>query len=359
MQEKFVLSYFAAASAPGGFVSYFGQLYDPKQKVKVYILKGGPGTGKSTLMKKLAKRLDDMGEKYELFYCSSDPDSLDAIRIAKNGYVVLDGTAPHTLDPLYPGACEVIVNLGECFDAQKLFKNREDIISLAERNQECHRKVKRYINAAGSLLEDSLSVGLISSNLSKANDFAKSFVKKFPASSVSKAAEKHAFLSAVTPKGLISFEDTLLKLAKDIYVIDDRLGAVSGIIISKIKTEMLNKGYEVWSFMSPVISGKTDHIFIPELSLSVGTRNAYFKPQTLSRRVISAKRFKGEDMTPYRMRLSFNKKASDRLLQNASELLKSANDIHRELEKFYIDAMDYKKLDKITDRLLNEIMSDI
>ena len=64
-------------------------------------------------------------------------------------------------------------------------------------------------------------------------------------------------------------------------------------------------------------------------------------------------------MTPYKTRLAFNKKVSERLTENASELMKKANDIHRELEKFYIDAMDYKKLDKITNLLSNKILIDL
>lgn len=361
MQKDMIPAFFAGASTPNGFVSYFGDLYDPKLPTKTYILKGGPGTGKSTLMKKMAKKLDELGEKYELFYCSSDPKSLDAIRIAKNGTVILDGTAPHTLDPLFPGASEVIVNLGECFDADIIFDQREDILRLSNENQKCHRETKRYISAAGSLLEDSLSLGLICTDLSRAGDFAGSFCKKIlPSSNKNEGKEKKLFLSAVTPFGVTFFAESITALAKDVFVIDDRLGAASGIIISAIKSDLLNKGYDVLSFTSPLISGKTDHIVVPKLDLAVCTENDFCTGVSSTHRRIHASRFLNKEaLNEHRSRLSFNKKAAKILLENASTLLKKANEIHRELEGYYIDATDYKKLDKMTDTLFNKILSEI
>ena len=42
---------FLGANTPKGFVSLFDELYNPYDNTDAYIIKGGPGTGKSTLMK--------------------------------------------------------------------------------------------------------------------------------------------------------------------------------------------------------------------------------------------------------------------------------------------------------------------
>ena len=42
---------FLGANTPKGFVSFFDELYNPYDNCSAYIIKGGPGTGKSTLMK--------------------------------------------------------------------------------------------------------------------------------------------------------------------------------------------------------------------------------------------------------------------------------------------------------------------
>ena len=46
--------YFAAANTADGFVSFFDSVFNNRNISKVYILKGGPGVGKSTIMKKAA-----------------------------------------------------------------------------------------------------------------------------------------------------------------------------------------------------------------------------------------------------------------------------------------------------------------
>ena len=73
--------YFAAANTRGGFVSFFDKIFSEDECGRTYILKGGPGVGKSTFMKKLAKLSEDKGYTCEYFYCSSDPSSLDGIII--------------------------------------------------------------------------------------------------------------------------------------------------------------------------------------------------------------------------------------------------------------------------------------
>ena len=53
--------YFAAANSGDGFFSLFSEVFDRKKLDKIYILRGGPGTGKSTLMKKIGRRGEDEG----------------------------------------------------------------------------------------------------------------------------------------------------------------------------------------------------------------------------------------------------------------------------------------------------------
>ena len=52
---------FAAANTSGGFVSLFDNAFCRDGVSKIYILKGGPGCGKSTLMKNYAKSAKEKG----------------------------------------------------------------------------------------------------------------------------------------------------------------------------------------------------------------------------------------------------------------------------------------------------------
>ena len=88
---------FLGANTAGGFVSRFDQLHTDRRVKKLVILKGGPGCGKSTFMKKLRATAAELGADTECYPCSSDPASLDGILIPAAGLAIVDGTAPHAV----------------------------------------------------------------------------------------------------------------------------------------------------------------------------------------------------------------------------------------------------------------------
>lgn len=87
--------FFLGANSPAGFYSLYDQLIDPAEAAGVYILKGGPGCGKSTLMRLVAAQAEERGLKVEYIPCSGDPDSLDAVIFPERKAAIVDGTAPH------------------------------------------------------------------------------------------------------------------------------------------------------------------------------------------------------------------------------------------------------------------------
>ena len=72
-------SFFLGANAPKGYYSRFDQLFSSSPEGKCFLLKGGPGTGKSTVLKKIAAVLKEIGLSTELIFCTADTDSLDAV----------------------------------------------------------------------------------------------------------------------------------------------------------------------------------------------------------------------------------------------------------------------------------------
>ena len=94
------IQYFLGANSPTGFYSLYDQLLPPEQASAIYILKGGPGCGKSTMMRRVAALAQEAGEPVEYILCSGDPDSLDAILLPGKKAALVDGTAPHGTAPL-------------------------------------------------------------------------------------------------------------------------------------------------------------------------------------------------------------------------------------------------------------------
>ena len=96
-----VFERFFGASTPDGSVNYIDNI---TQGLKTrYFIKGRPGTGKSTFMKKLLKKAVDYDYDCEVYYCSFDKNSLDMVIIPELSFCVFDSTAPHELFPSRDG----------------------------------------------------------------------------------------------------------------------------------------------------------------------------------------------------------------------------------------------------------------
>ena len=72
------VDFFLGATTPAGFKGYFAPLRR-EPGMQLVLLKSGPGCGKSTLMKRLARAAQEKGEPIQRIHCASDPDSLDGV----------------------------------------------------------------------------------------------------------------------------------------------------------------------------------------------------------------------------------------------------------------------------------------
>lgn len=85
---------FPGGNTSKGFFSYYDFIIE-KDANRIFVIKGGPGVGKSSMMKKVAKELLEKGYDVEYHHCSSDNNSIDGIVIPKLKVAMIDGTAPH------------------------------------------------------------------------------------------------------------------------------------------------------------------------------------------------------------------------------------------------------------------------
>ncbi len=347
---------FLAANSCEGFVSHFSDFFSVKDGYRVYIIKGGPGTGKSTFMKSIANKAIDKGYRIIKSPCSSDPDSLDAVIIEDTNTVILDGTAPHIVEPRYPGACENIINLGEFFNTRKLFENRERIKTLTDRNTVIHGIASGYLSAAGELLEKSVESAKRNIDYKKAENYARSVIKKYlkPKKAEGKITER--FLSGITPKGFYDFSPELYKRCDKRIIISDNSFAVSSFILGYIKNAAKERGYNVTVYKNPFLPMiLTDSIEIEELKLCIMSENSFIKLDADDRRV-HARRFKISASNYNRGRETFSKRVFKELISSAVNILRTAKEVHDELENYYIGAQDFKKLNIYADKKSEEIL---
>lgn len=355
--------FFSGANSPRGFISRFNDLYNSEDGWFSYIIKGGPGTGKSTLMKKVAMAAMKKGVKTQLIYCSSDPESLDAIVFPEKKICMVDGTAPHVMEPMYPGASEVILNLGECWKCKQLRGKQKEIIYISKKNSALHKRSQRYLAACGAISIDSYNVVAASVNKEKCLDYATRLSKRlFRKKKDCIGKETARLISGITPNGLVFFEDTIKDLANDIYLIDDEYSVASNIILSEIRKNALRSGFNITTCFCPIDPiNKIDAIIVPELDLAFAVSNSWHPLNGLqAHRNIHAKRFMElSKLSKRKQRLSFNKRIARELLNEAIYNLAEAKAVHDELEKLYIESMDYDKVNAVAEKTIKEILDMI
>lgn len=343
------LKYFLAANSGIGFLSLFDSCYSAKDDWRVYIIKGGPGTGKSSFMKYMIKRADEKKEKYIAVPCSSDPNSLDAVILEDRKTVIMDGTAPHTVDPKYPAVCEEILDFGRFWNKERLIPQSEEIINLTDKNKMLHKRASDYIGAAGQFFSDNLKIsdGVTDDNRLKA--FAKRLCRKrIPQKSGFKeGGEKTIFLSGITPDGIISYPDTVTKLCRKTVIISDESGGVANKILTYIRNYATESGYEIITAKNPLLPDRLiDGVILPELSLGFIRESEFLEIKSDARRIHARRFVHTEQIAKNRARIKFNKKTAETLLKGAVELLGDAKAVHDELEHYYIAAMDFDALNE-------------
>ncbi|MBQ6895328.1 MAG: hypothetical protein IJN40_07530 [Clostridia bacterium] len=84
-----------------GNINYIDKLTD--NFIKRIFIKGRPGTGKSTILKKFASAAREKGYNTETYYCSLDTKSVDMIVVRELGIAAFDSTSPHEKFPQRPG----------------------------------------------------------------------------------------------------------------------------------------------------------------------------------------------------------------------------------------------------------------
>ena len=148
------VDFFLGTTTPAGFKGYFEPLRR-EPGMQMYLIKSGPGCGKSTLMKRLAVKAEQKGEPIQRIHCASDPDSLDGVIFLDKRAAIVDATAPHVMEPDAPGAEEQVVSLYHTLDADALHAHADEVKRLFAQNTALRSRAARYIASAGSLLLDS------------------------------------------------------------------------------------------------------------------------------------------------------------------------------------------------------------
>ena len=354
-------AYFLGANTPGGFYSLFSELTGPGGGRRLLIVKGGPGTGKSTLMKRLAAEAERRGLYCERIFCSSDPQSLDAVILPGLRLSVADGTPPHALEPRYPGAFETLIDLGRFRDDRPLRAAADEIVALTDRNRDAHAECTAFLKAAGSVAGEVEAAAAEALQTEKLQRFARRLAETLcPAASSGPGRREVRFLSALTPQGLTVFYDTFYSRCEHTVALRDPYGAAAPAILETVYRTADAAGLDTVRCVCPMSCGqKLEHLLVPQLGLGLCTANDFHPFEEPAQKTVNCLSFyRAERLKAQKNRLRFCRRAQRELLDAALEKLSAAKKLHDELERYYIRAMDFPALNAYAEALLGELFGE-
>ena len=348
MKEKHV---FAGNNTSEGFFSYFEHLLKPEEAKHIYILKGGPGIGKNHFMKKFADKMTEKNHSIEYIHCSSDNVSLDGILIPELKILLVDGTAPHTIDPVIPGAVDEIINLGAFLDVHKLYKHKAAIIQINKAKSNIYKSAYRYLKAAGIIYDEISSIYDLYVDLDKFNEMCEKAVTKLFAHSYGNKSGniRKLFTESFTANGYISHTELFFQ-DNEVWAVAGKDTNYSSVFLDRILNEAVKKGYTAECYYKPLSPKKLQHIYLPEKKLIIVTAetlmnekydevfdiHSIIDPDSIKKRISEIEK---------------NLHLYDLLIKNALDKLSETKKMHDLLEVFYADCMNFDDVDKCFEKI--------
>ena len=343
---------FPGAMGPDGFISCFAHLMPEEQIRRCLILKGGPGVGKSTFMRRIHASLCAGGEASSLYVCSGDPDSLDAVAVPHAGLVVLDGTAPHIVDPRIPGARDSIINLGQCLNEEAMRPRLSPIRVCMDDHAACTRRARSEMRAAAAIraeCAETIRACIDERRQARMTSALIASVLDAPQQAAQPRAVRPVITDALTPKGVLcligeSAYGRVIRLA-----VRDLMDA--GDVLRRVSAAVSAAGYAVEEHLSPFLPGSLLHLGIPALDTLITTSDLIPAEQTfdlcaclphaaLLRRECALEQGAASVRTH---------------TQRAVTALQQAGQLHDELETFYVPNMDFARWQQILDETLSSL----
>ena len=334
---------FAGANTPHGFESSYDTIADEGRLERVYIIKGGSGTGKNTLMRTIASAAEKRGLGCRYYLCGSDPDSLDCVVIGGR-ICVLDGTAPHVREMKVPGASSAVIDVTKFWDPAKLEPYRRELEERAALKSAAYASCYRWLAAADEVHRERLALAGTIFDEEKAQGYITRFLGKL--GKVQPGESRTMWSHAVTMKGRWQIG---LKPSLRTFSVTDYYGT-SPVFLDLLRRILTEKHIPHTVYCLP-LSDTAASVVLDEAGVTVtaaGTEGT----------VLNMKRFVTQiipDGVKGRIRLTGE--ITESCLRAASDALEGAAQQHFAVEGIYRPAMDFKALGKYGDTVTKEILS--
>lgn len=347
---------FLGANSGEGFYSLYDQLLNGRFD-DLMILKGGPGCGKSTFMRRLGAAMEHAGERVVYINCSGDPDSLDGAIFLDRNAAIVDGTSPHVLEPTYAVANERYADLTRFYDVEAAKARRAEIIALSDEYRAHYRSAYRILRAMGEVESERRTAMHAQMDFLKLRRRANGILtRELRGEGNGSGRVDRAFLGGVTHRGEICRFDTVEALCPRIYALIDSAGLGNEMLETIVQTAR-EKHFDVIACPNPDRPQELHHVLIPEKGLAFITTNARIPYEGKPCRRLRLDAMAEETLTrAQKAKLRFTRRVEASLLDEAVAALSDAKKAHDALESVYHPCVDFNGVTALAEREINRIL---
>lgn len=345
------IRFFGGANSENGFVSYYDELFSNLQYI--YILKGGPGTGKSYLMRLCAAEAASRGIRAEEIHCSSDASSLDGVILREAGIGILDGTAPHMLDPDLPAVHGEILNLGAYWDKDLLLSHAEEIRTLCRQKAELYREVYAMTEIYGKLKKGADMIIDPAVNPEKMEAAAERLMHRYKDGAGFRLSTRQ--LSSVGMWGKTEFTTFRDEALHRISVSDTY--ETGYLFLRALLRQAKKKKLNTLVSYHPICAKREQALLFPELRLSfhVGPEDGRGEEKRINMQRFIDKQYIASHRNAIRLHFGIEKE----IYAAIEALFVRIRETHFELETYYTNAMDFGKKSREEHAFLTKLFASL
>jgi GTPase SAR1 family protein len=345
-----------------GFHSFYDHIIEP-DATRIFVVKGGPGVGKSTFMRKIGEEMLARGFDVEFHCCSSDNGSLDGVVFPAIGVALIDGTAPHVVDPRHPGAVDEIIHLGDHWNEAGLRAHKREIIACNREIARLFRRAYSYLAAARLFLEEVRSFYRETGAFNQGAfdrlvlELTHEIFTGRPRQT-DRPRVRRLFATAITPDGPVSHLESIVGPLGRRVVINGDDGTGKTTLVRRLMEAALMRGFDVEAFHCALDPVRVEHLVVPALDLAVvnAVEPHFYQPKEGDRVVdtmtcvepVVHEAYLAERITARQMyRQCFNE---------AVTFIRRAKQVHDEMEGYYTPNMNFDEIERRRQKVLARIL---
>lgn len=332
---------FLGANSGEGFYSLYDQLLNARFD-DLIILKGCPGCGKSSFMRAVAETVAPTETDRIYVSCSGDPDSLDAVLFPQWKAGVVDGTAPHVLEPSYAIANERYVDLTQCCDVGRIKQAGKEVVAHTDAYRAAYAEAYRALRAVREIEEQRRGMARAAADAGKLERRMDGIARReLRGTSARRGRVDRAFLGGVTHKGELCRFDTVEALCPRVYRLEDDYGLASAYL-ERLCTVAADAGCDVLACQNPDRPREVEHLLIPARGVAFVTATADAPYSGEAYRTLRLNALPTAALTrAEKAKLRFLGRIERALRDEAVEALRRAKSEHDALEAAYHPFVDF------------------